>query len=207
MEERIIAGTFLLLVALLLIMIFNFSPATLAIFWSFVITLAWLLSILYFIFERQPTLFPLEGEFIIAPADGRIMQISEEDGFDCIKIFMDIHNIHTQVVPYDGKVIDIKKIDGPNKRAYLAEAEHNKQVETTIETKLGTMKIKQLTGIMVRRIKTYPKIGQSLKRGEKFGRITFGSNVYLYLPKGKTRILVDINQDVKVGATKLAVPV
>ena len=206
MEEKIVASTSIIFILLLLLLIFSFSPVTLSIFISFTLICLWLLLSLFFIFEREAPLFPIQGDFVISPADGRVMQISQEGDFDCIKIFMDLQNIHTQIVPYDGKVTQIRSFKGGYKRAYLPEAEHNAGVETSFETKLGTMKIKQLTGILVRRIKTYPKIGQGIKRGEKFGKVTFGSNVFLYLPKGKTKILVDINQDLTVGVTKIAVP-
>ena len=206
MEEKIIASTSIVFILLLLLLIFSFSPVTLSIFISFTLICLWLLLSLFFIFEREAPLFPIQGDFIISPADGRVMQISQEGDFDCIKIFMDLQNIHTQIVPYDGKVTQIRSFKGGYKRAYLPEAEHNAGVETTFETKLGPMKIKQLTGILVRRIKTYVKPGQEIKRGEKLGKVTFGSNVFLYLPKGQTKILVDINQDLVVGATKIAVP-
>jgi phosphatidylserine decarboxylase len=196
-----------LFILLLLLMVFHFNVVTVSLFCSFLVMVGWLLLVLFFIFEREPRLFPVEGDFVVSPADGRVMKIVEEDGFDCIKIFMDLTDIHTQIMPYDGKIVDIKTVAGGYNRAYLEDAEHNMQVETKIETKLGMMKIKQLTGILVRRIKTYPKVGESLKRGEKFGRVTFGSNVFLYLPKGKTRILVAVNQAVVAGVTRLADPV
>jgi len=207
MEEKIVFASSIIISLLLLLAIFVFSPVTLGLFFSFTLICLWLLLTLFFIFEREPVLFPIQGDFIVSPADGRVMQISQEGDFDCIKIFMDLQNIHTQIVPYDGKVTQIKSFKGGYKRAYLPAAEHNAGVETSFETKLGPMKIKQLTGILVRRIKTYVKPGQEIKRGEKFGKVTFGSNVFLYLPKGKTKILVEVNQDLMVGATKVAVPI
>jgi phosphatidylserine decarboxylase len=207
MEEKIFAFTSIIFILLLLLVIFNFSPVILSVLISFTLIFGWLLLMLFFIFEREPVLFPVQGDFIISPAAGRVMQICQEGDFDCVKIFMDLQNIHTQIVPYDGKVTEIKSFKGGHERAYLPEAEHNAGVETTFETRLGTMKIKQLTGILVRRIKVYSRMGQEIKRGEKFGKVTFGSNVFLYLPKGKTKILVEVNQDLMVGATKVAVPI
>lgn len=165
-----------------------------------------LLIFLLYCFLRDPQRTPPAGDFFLAPADGKVLPIKTENNWIKIMIFMNFNNVHVQRVPYPGKVVLIEKVDGPSKRAYLEDAAHNKQVITTIQTRIGNIIVKQLTGIFVRRIITYPEVGEELKAGDRFGCIMFGSRVELWLPADKVEIMVKENQLVTAGITIVARP-
>jgi phosphatidylserine decarboxylase len=157
-------------------------------------------------FLRNPNRTPPPGDFILSPADGIIVNIQNEEGWAKISIFMKFTNVHVQWVPYPGKITSIKKIAGPAYPAYLPQADHNKQMVTTIQTKIGQIILKQMVGILVRRIETFVKVDKQIKIGQRFGRITFGSRVELWLPSDKVDILAQKKQKVLAGLTVVAKP-
>jgi len=157
-------------------------------------------------FYRNPERVPPSGEAILSPADGKIVELREEEGWVKIAIFMSFLNVHVQWAPYPGKVISIEKIDGPAKPGFLPEASKNKQVVTTLETRIGKMIVKQIVGILVRRIETFVKIGEDVKIGQRFGRIVFGSRVELWLPQNRVEVKIDKDQKVLAGVTIAAQP-
>jgi len=157
-------------------------------------------------FYRNPERVPPAGDVILCPADGLIVDLSEEEGWKKIAIFMNLQDVHVQWVPYPGKVISIEKIDGPARPGFMPEASKNKQVVTTLETSLGKMIVKQIVGILVRRIETFVKVGDQIKVGQRFGRIVFGSRVELWLPQGKAEVKVRKGQKVLAGIAVAAAP-
>jgi phosphatidylserine decarboxylase len=165
-----------------------------------------LVGLFLLFFLRNPKRVPPAGEVILAPADGLVVVAGEEGNWARVAIFMSPLNVHVQWVPYPGKVVKIEKVEGTFRSANLDEASHNKQVITTIETKLGTILVKQMVGLLVRRIETFVKVGDELKVGQRLGRIMFGSRVELWLPKDKVTIVAKKNQKVLAGLTIVAQP-
>lgn len=167
--------------------------------------LASLLGFLVF-FLRDPERTSPTGDLVICPADGLVTEIKKEEGWDKIVIFMNPLNVHVQRFPYPGKVIAIERIAGPSLPGFMKKAAQNSQASTTMETKIGKIVIKQIVGILVRRIQTFAKVGDNVKTGQKLGRIIFGSRVELWLPENKTEIKVAVSQKVLAGITIAAVP-
>jgi phosphatidylserine decarboxylase len=176
---------------------------------AFLVSLALLIILIagfLLFFYRNPDRIPASGNVILSPADGKIVEITEEDRWIKIAIFMNFLNVHVQWVPYPGEVTSIEKIKGPAKPGFMPEASKNKQVVSTLETGIGKMIIKQIVGILVRRIETFVRVGDEVKVGQRFGRIVFGSRVELWLPQGKAEVKVSKGQKVLAGVTVAAVP-
>ena len=149
------------------------------------------------------------GKGIVAPADGRIREISklkDEEVVDCTKIstFMNVYNVHVNRVSVEGTVKDVVHKHGIHLPAFKKESEKNERVITTIDTKIGTVKIIQIAGTLARRIDPYIKKGDKLKKGDKIGIIKFGSRVDVYLPSKKVKINVKVGEMVKAGETTIA---
>ena len=151
------------------------------------------LSLLFFL--RNPERIPPPGDLILSPADGKIVELAEENGWVKIAIFMNFLNVHVQWVPFAGKVTSIEKIEGPARPGFAPEASKNKQVVTTLETRIGKVIVKQIVGILVRRIETFVKVGDQIEPGQRFGRIIFGSRVELWLPQDKVNITIRKKQN------------
>jgi len=168
------------------------------------ILLAVLLIVLFgftLFFYRDPERFPPLGDVVLCPADGLIEKVLDEEGWIKIAIFMSPLNVHVQWVPYPGKVISIEKLEGPAFPGFLSQASKNKQIITTLDTKVGKIILKQIVGIFVRRIETFVKVGDKVEIGQRFGRIVFGSRVELWMPKGRIKVKIKRGQKDLAGVT------
>jgi len=150
------------------------------------------------------------GKGIVACADGKIREIlnlKDEDVGDCTRIstFMNVHNVHVNRMPIEGTVKNIIHIKGAHLPAFKKDSDKNERVITTIDTKIGTIKIIQIAGTFARRIVPYIKEGDKLKKGERIGMIRLGSRVDVYLPSKKIKkIYVRVGDIVIAGEDTLA---
>lgn len=171
------------------------------------------------LFFRDPERVTPEGEGLItSPADGRLLPIGlaappAELGMGSeprirLSIFMNVFNVHVNRNAADGTVVALNYRKGRFINASFDKAsEHNERMSARIRPKgLGDAKdlaVVQIAGLVARRIKCDLAQNQSVRRGERFGIIRFGSRLDVYLPPG-AKILVTPNQHVKAGETILA---
>ena len=156
-------------------------------------------------FFRNPKReIPSEDGTIVSPADGKIVKISQvEDpnigSGNIISIFLNVFNVHINRTPIDGTV----KLVNYKKGKFLAAFNHsasdeNEQTNIHLESSAGLIKLKQIAGLLARRIRCYVDDGSQLKKGEKFGFIMFGSRVDIILPE-HIDLRVKLGQKVKGG--------
>jgi phosphatidylserine decarboxylase len=120
---------------------------------------------------------------VLCPADGRVMEICEEDGCKVIRIFMSVLNVHIQRAPFSGVIKSVEHKPGRFLHAMSPNAcVENEQNIITIYTDNGEYKIKQIAGILARRIVCCVKPGDSTKKGDRIGMIRFGSQVDITCP-------------------------
>jgi len=162
------------------------------------------LFVLYFFRnpERTP---PGDERAVAAPADGVVI-VAEcvpdtPLGTPALKIsiFMSVFNVHVNRVPFDGKVVDSfyhkgKFFDARDGRASFENERNGLVLETGGGVRLAFV---QIAGLIARRIVCYARTGDTLKRGERYGLIRFGSRVDVYLP-------VDVKPLVKLGDVTVA---
>ena len=159
--------------------------------------------------ERQP---PDRPDAFICPADGRILLIrrietSSPLGKPClqISIFMSPFNVHVNRAPCDGTVSAVAHHDGRYFAAYKDEASVlNENTEMTLTTAYGPILVRQVAGFLARRTVCRVHPGATLKQGQRFGIIRFGSRVDLYLPE-KAEPSVKPGDVVHAGETIVAV--
>ncbi len=149
------------------------------------------LALLVFYFFRDPDRqIPEEQGLVLAPGDGKVIEIVEveEPSFfegPCrrISIFLSIFNVHVQRAPTSGSVVHRAYNPGGFAVAWHPKAsEENEQSSVGVVTDSGRLLVRQIAGLIARRIITYPKEGQTLERGERIGLIRFGSRVDLFIP-------------------------
>src|SRR5207237_9640111 len=80
---------------------------------------------------------------------------------------------------------------------------HNEQSSVGLATQRGKVLIRQIAGLIARRIVTDHEVGTPVRQGERMGMIRFGSRVDLFLPVG-TRVLVNQGDNALVGVTVVA---
>ncbi|MFQ3674923.1 MAG: phosphatidylserine decarboxylase [Endomicrobiia bacterium] len=146
-----------------------------------------------------------DSEVIYSPADGKIIEITDSGEEYCIKIFMNIFNVHVQRSPVDGMV---KKVLYKEGKFYPARQKNTEYLneQNLIEiwtTDFVSIKILQIAGFVARRIVCLVKEGEVVKQGQKIGYIMLGSQVNLILPKSSVELLVKEGKKVFAGITKI----
>jgi phosphatidylserine decarboxylase len=150
---------------------------------------------------------------IIAPASGTVVAIEHVDQPEYIQcryikiaIFLSVFNVHVNVIPVSGNVVYSRYHPGKYLAAFHPKAsELNERSVIALKTSAGyTILIRQIAGIVARRISTYVDEGDAVRCGDELGFIKFGSRVELYLPLS-SKITVRVGDRVKVGVTPLAV--
>jgi len=167
-----------------------------------------LLTVFFLMFFRDPDRTIAKG--IVACADGKIREIKkikDKEIGDCIKIstFMNVNNVHVNRMPINGTIKDMVHKKGAHLPAFKKESECNERVILSIDTDIGIVRVVQIAGTLARRIVSYVKVGDKLKKGEKIGIIRLGSRVDVYLPSKKIKkVCVKVGDRVKAGEDCLA---
>ena len=182
------------------------------IIWGFTYAEALLLLFIIFFF-RDPDRITPEGEgLVISAADGKVVLIKEvsfpelsDEKLIQVSVFLSVFNVHVNRIPVSGVVDEIKYYPGKFLVAWNEKASlENEQTLISIDT--GTKKIyfKQIAGLIARRIVWKLESGQSVRAGERFGLIRFGSRVDILLPLN-SEIRVKVGENVKGGETVIGV--
>ena len=155
------------------------------------ITLAILLVIFTLNFFRDPERkAPDRDDVVVSPADGKVLFIKEivdnkflNDKAKMISVFMSPLNVHVNRIPIDGKVDFLEYHKGEYIAAFEDKAsEVNERSEIGITSKHGKVLFTQVAGFVARRIVYDLSIGDTVKIGERFGMIKFGSRVDVIVP-------------------------
>ena len=158
--------------------------------------------------QRRITTDPRE---IVSPADGVVVEVKrfEETPYyevPCVRIsiFLSIFNVHVNRIPDDGKILRIDYRKGQYKNAMSAESSDVNEANTLwLETPHGPMTVRQIAGLIARRIVCAAEVGETLKKGEKFGMIRFGSRTELFLSVD-AEVVVSEKDKVHGGSTVVA---
>ena len=159
-------------------------------------------------FFRDPVRsIPSEKSIIVAPADGKVVRIENindsniGESSQLVSIFLNVFNVHVNRVPIDGLVESVERKQGRFLAAFNHSAsDENEQVITVINNESGKYKIKQIAGLIARRILCYAKEDMKLNKGDRLGFIRFGSRTDIIMPK-KITLKVQVGQKVIGGET------
>lgn len=204
---------------LLLFLLVGLGLLVVAIFYFFpnlgwlvaAISIAFYLIILQF-FRNPVRLVPVEDNSIVyAPADGKVVVIEEANEGEYFKdkrlqvsIFMSPINVHVNRNPIGGEVKYNKYHPGKYLVAWHPKSStENERTTVVISNGKTEILLRQIAGALAKRIKNYLEVGQSVRQGEDFGFIKFGSRVDIFLPLD-TKIDVKLNQKVMGNKTVIA---
>jgi phosphatidylserine decarboxylase len=169
-----------------------------------------LLAAFFLWFFRDPERrIPAVQGAIVSPADGKVTDISavQEDGQrrTRISIFLNVFDVHVNRSPVSGVIEEIRYQKGKFGNAMsAASAEQNEQNVVTIGADAGRVVMKQIAGLLARRIVFTKKVGDRLERGERVGLIKFGSRTDVIFP-ADAEMKVRVGDRVKGGSTVLAI--
>ena len=173
--------------------------------------IAAILTVFVASFFRDPRRqVPLDPSLVLSPADGRVVGISPGSpespaSGPCVSIFLSVFNVHVNRAPAAGRVTAIRYTPGSFLPAFREKAsELNEQNLISLETTMGPVAVKQIAGLIARRIRCWTKIGDQVSQGQKIGFITFGSRVDIFLPRD-TDLRVKLGDKVRGGLSVIAV--
>ncbi len=178
---------------------------------SLILAAALLVFVAYFFRSPVRVLEIDDPDFLIAPADGRVVVIEpvvEHEYFHDerlqVSIFMSPLNVHANWYPIEGKILVSEHQKGRHQGAWLPKSStENERSLVVIETpsKLQVA-VRQVAGAMARRIVTYAKAGKNAQRNQHLGFIKLGSRIDLYLPMN-TEMFVSVGEAVRGNETIL----
>jgi phosphatidylserine decarboxylase len=168
-----------------------------------------LLALFFLWFFRDPErAIPDAPGAVVAPGDGKVTDVSlvRQGGGERarISIFLSVFDVHINRSPIAGIVRDVRYQRGRFLNAMNQDsAEQNEQNIVRVEGDGQTVVLKQIAGLLARRIVFLPKIGDHLERGQRVGLIKFGSRVdVLFDPSAS--LAVKVGDRVRGGASVLA---
>ena len=167
-----------------------------------------------YFFRDPPRVTPTRDGLVVAPADGRISQVTNavpppelglsETPLPRVSIFMSVFDCHVNRSPASGRIGRMVYRAGKFLSADLDKAsDDNERNAFLIETAGRRIGVVQIAGLIARRIVPFVQEGQSVAAGERIGMIRFGSRVDVYLPEGSTP-LVTVGQIATAGETLIA---
>ncbi len=165
-----------------------------------------------FYFFRDPDRLPPEFDpaWILSPADGKIttIELVDEPHFFAgparrVSIFLSLIDVHVQRAPYHGTVDLLRYESGSFAPAFLKDTHGNESNLIGLQTPYGLLAVKQIVGILARRIVCWPEPGDSLITGQRLGLIKFGSRVDLFLPP-EVEVVAYVGQQVYGGQSVVA---
>ncbi len=174
-----------------------------------ILSIAFLLFCINF-FRDPERIPPNKKNVIVSPADGEIVIVKDvfeneflkENGKQ-ISIFMSPFNVHVNRIPIDGKVDYFNYVKGEYLVAYHEKADkRNERSEIGITSNYGKVFFTQVAGFIARRIVCPLQIGDSVKMGERFGMIKFGSRSDVVVPSN-WKLKVKLGDKVTAGETIL----
>ena len=158
----------------------------------------WLLAFVFTVlaiwvayFFRDPERTGERGDrIVIAPADGKVVldTIVEEPAFmggrsRRVSIFMNVFNVHVNRYPVSGTIRYLHYNPGKFLNAAAEKSSlENEQMSVGIQTPHGRVLVRQIAGLIARRIVTYGKEGEQVQQGQRMGLIRFGSRLDVFLP-------------------------
>ncbi len=169
--------------------------------WKSTAIISLVLTLFVLFFFRDPERPVPSGKgVVVSPADGRVIVIKDifeptylKQDVKQISIFLSVFNVHVNRSPIGGPVETVKYNPGKFHVASVDKASlDNEQTSMVITDGVNKVLVKQIAGLIARRIVCYAKSGDKIDIGERYGLIRFGSRVDIFLPK-------DVDLKVKVG--------
>jgi phosphatidylserine decarboxylase len=176
---------FIIPLAIVTVLLFAFG-------WKNTAYVSLVLTLFVLFFFRDPERKIPEGaDVVVSPADGKVIVIKDvfeptylKQDVKQISIFLSVFNVHVNRSPCEGTIEVVKYNPGKFHVASVDKASLlNEQTSMVIASGKHKVLVKQIAGLIARRIICYAKPGDAIRTGERYGLIRFGSRVDIFLPK------------------------
>ena len=170
-----------------------------------------LLPLAILLFFRDPDrTSPQDPDVVLSPADGRVMHAGQARPDEAppgewkqVTIFLSVLDVHINRTPVPGRVVKVDYHPGTFLPAYRHDSHRNERSEVWIDHAGVTIVVRQVVGLLARRVMCRLKAGQFVQPGERIGLMKFGSRMDVFVPLGAT-LLVEKGQMVQAGVTVIA---
>ena len=164
-----------------------------------------------FFFRDPERVVPTDPNLVVSPADARIMLVGNPGPgappgqWQRISMFLSPMDVHVNRMPVDGRVTRVEYHPGKFLPAYREDAGTlNEWTEVWIDHHGLPVVVRQIVGILARRIVCRAKVGDVVQRGERFGIMKFGSRIDMFVPPS-ARIVAKVGEQVVGGVTPVAI--
>ncbi|MFQ5976512.1 MAG: phosphatidylserine decarboxylase [Candidatus Heimdallarchaeota archaeon] len=187
---------------------FVFSVLLGHIYIQILLVLSLIAFIFVLVFFRDPKRSIPDTAGILAPADGKVFEINEQEGIFSVSIMMSLLDVHVNRMPLTGRILSIEKKSGshfPMLPFSTKRSRKNARQIIKIEVEDYQIEMIQISGFLARRCVCYYEPGAVVPRGKRLGMVRFGSEVDLHFPSTRFHVIVQIGQRVRAGETMIAV--
>jgi phosphatidylserine decarboxylase len=180
------------------------GPAVAAVFLA-------LACVFLFFFRDPERVIASEPDAVLSPADGRVMVAGVPTCTSCpsgswqqVSIFLSPMDVHVNRMPVGGEITKVEYHPGRFLPAYRADAgDLNEYTEVTVDHRGQPIVVRQIVGVLARRIVCRIRQGDAVRAGERFGVMKFGSRMDVFVPVNAT-LAVKVNDRVVGGVTVIA---
>jgi phosphatidylserine decarboxylase len=161
-------------------------------------------------FRDPPRRSPPDPRLVLAPADGRVMHAGPARAGEAppgtwhqVTIFLSVLDVHINRTPVAGRVSRIDYVPGSFRAAFRPDAHRNEHSEIWIQHDDATVVVRQVVGVLARRVVCRLEPGDRVGVGDRIGLMKFGSRMDVFVPPSAT-ILVKPGDRVRGGVTVIA---
>ena len=163
------------------------------------------------LFFRDPErLSPADAALVLSPADGRVMHAGPARPGEApagswlqVTIFLSVLDVHINRTPVPGRVLRVDYVPGTFKAAFKHDSHANERSEIWIDHDGVTVAVRQVVGLLARRVVCRVKPGDELVAGQRIGLMKFGSRMDVFVPTSST-VTVTAGERVTAGVTTIA---
>ena len=164
--------------------------AALAVSWAVGLVLVAFVGFFLFFFRDPDRAVPQTANAVLSPADGRVMVAGAPTGQECpagswqqITMFLSLMDVHVNRMPVGGRVTKVRYHRGRFLPAYRSDASHlNEYTEVWVDHGGQPIVVRQIVGVLARRIVCRAKEGDDVQPGQRFGVMKFGSRMDVFVP-------------------------
>jgi phosphatidylserine decarboxylase len=189
------------------------GPALLLFFLGYAVPAVVFLAVagfMAFFFRDPERQVPAGDRAVLAPADGKVMAAGTADAASAppgdwqqITIFLSPMDVHINRMPVSGTVTHVEYTPGTFLPAYKPASCLNERTEVWVDHGGQTVVIRQVVGVLARRVVCRVREGERVEAGQRFGLMKFGSRMDVFLPPS-ARLFVRSGERVRGGETVLA---
>ncbi len=172
--------------------------------WPLAAGFAVIAGFMVYFFRDPPRVIPQMPGVIVAAADGRVTRIDEGRDGKLVSVFLSPLDVHVNRSPIAGEILEITYTKGKRRPATSDDSSLTNERNSLVISGEGiTVTCTQIAGILARRIVCWPRTGDRLERGQRFGMIKFGSRTDVLLPP-EVELMVKVGDHVRGGETAIA---